>query len=165
MNFCSYEYSNMMRCAIWYYLYNLKNVKNTHQLACNFTKINTPPWVFFTFFKLYKSYQIVQSTTNMMHSLNYIFLKLFLILEMVDQNLYFWGSLVGLRLVTNVWKNQKQQKKDFTSEQHYYVRQKHFFFFFLNIQHYFKKKKIKKTYSKESCCFRTVIPKIYVFSS
>ena len=22
--------------------------------ACNFTKINTPPWVFFTFFKLYK---------------------------------------------------------------------------------------------------------------
>ena len=28
--------------------------------ACNFTKINTPPWVFFTFFKLYKWYQIVQ---------------------------------------------------------------------------------------------------------
>ena len=26
--------------------------------ACNFTKINTPPWVFFTFFKLYKCYQI-----------------------------------------------------------------------------------------------------------
>ena len=22
--------------------------------ACNFNKINTPPWVFFTFFKLYK---------------------------------------------------------------------------------------------------------------
>ena len=22
--------------------------------ACNFTKINIPPWVFFTFFKLYK---------------------------------------------------------------------------------------------------------------
>ena len=21
---------NVMRCAIWYYLYNLKNVKNTH---------------------------------------------------------------------------------------------------------------------------------------
>ena len=31
--------------------------------ACNFTKINTPPWVFFTFFKLYKCYQIAQRTT------------------------------------------------------------------------------------------------------
>ena len=26
--------------------------------ACNFTKSNTPPWVFFTFFKLHKWYQI-----------------------------------------------------------------------------------------------------------
>ena len=26
--------------------------------ACKFTKINTAPWVFFTFFKLYKWYQI-----------------------------------------------------------------------------------------------------------
>ena len=30
----------------------------------NFTKINTPPWVFFTFFELYKWYQIAQRTTN-----------------------------------------------------------------------------------------------------
>ena len=28
------------------------------QAFCNFTKSNTPPWVFFTFFKLYKWYQI-----------------------------------------------------------------------------------------------------------
>ena len=45
-----------MRCAIWYHLYNLKKVKNTHggvlilvklqAEACNFTKINTPPWEF-----------------------------------------------------------------------------------------------------------------------
>ena len=51
-------------CAIWYHLYNLKNVKNTdggvlilvmlQAGACNFTKINTQPWVFFTFFKLYQ---------------------------------------------------------------------------------------------------------------
>ena len=50
--------------AICYYLYSLKNVKNTYggvlilvQLqaeACNFTKINFPPWVFFMFFKLCK---------------------------------------------------------------------------------------------------------------
>ena len=37
--------------------------------AYNFTKINTPPWVFFRFFKLYKWYQIVQRTTY--NELNY----------------------------------------------------------------------------------------------
>ena len=62
-------------CAIWYHLYNLKNMKNTHggmlllvklqALAYNFTKSNTPPWVFFTFLKLYKWNRIAQSTTNM----------------------------------------------------------------------------------------------------
>ena len=41
------------------YRYNSKNVKNTHERAillvklqaevCNFSKSNTPPWVFFTF--------------------------------------------------------------------------------------------------------------------
>ena len=68
------SFLNVMRCAIWYYLYNLKTVKNTHGWvlnlakfqaeACNFTKINTPPWVLFTFFKLNKWYQIAQRTTN-----------------------------------------------------------------------------------------------------
>ena len=28
--------------------------------SCNFTKINTPPWVFFTFFKLCRWHQIAQ---------------------------------------------------------------------------------------------------------
>ena len=31
--------------------------------ACNSTKINTPAWVFFTFIKLYKCYQIAQRIT------------------------------------------------------------------------------------------------------
>ena len=56
----------VVRCAIWYHLYNLKNVKNTHGRvleACNFTKINIPPWVFFTLFKLCKWYQIAQRIT------------------------------------------------------------------------------------------------------
>ena len=62
-----------VRCAIWYHSYNLKNVKNTHGgvltlvklqvKAYNFTKINTPPCVFFTLLKLYKWYQIAQRTT------------------------------------------------------------------------------------------------------
>ena len=36
--------------------------------VAGFTKINTPPWVFFTFFKLYKWYQIAQQTKNMHRS-------------------------------------------------------------------------------------------------
>ena len=54
---------NVMRCAIWYHFYNLKKVKNTQggvlilvklqAEACNVTKINTSPWVFLTFLKLY----------------------------------------------------------------------------------------------------------------
>ena len=31
--------------------------------ACNFPESNTPPWLFFTFLKLYKWYQIAQSIT------------------------------------------------------------------------------------------------------
>ena len=63
----------VMRCAIWYHLCYLKNVKNTHggglilvklqAEACNFIKISTSPWVFFMFFKLYKWHQIAQRTT------------------------------------------------------------------------------------------------------
>ena len=63
-----------MRGAICYHLYNLKNMKNTHEgvlllrklhaKPCNFTKSNAAPWVFFTFFKLYKWYQIVQNITD-----------------------------------------------------------------------------------------------------
>ena len=68
-----------MRCAIWYHLNNLKNVKNTYggvlilvklQIeASNFTKINTPPWVFFTFFKLYKWYQIQMVPNRATHQI------------------------------------------------------------------------------------------------
>ena len=63
----------VVRFTIWYHMYNLKNVKNTHRgvlvlvklqaEVCNFTKINTPPWVFFMVFKLYKWYQIAQRIT------------------------------------------------------------------------------------------------------
>ena len=62
----------VVRCAIWYHLHNLKNTKKTHGAvsilvkvkasAYNFIKINTPPWVFFTLFKLHKGYQIAQRT-------------------------------------------------------------------------------------------------------
>ena len=50
----------VMLCRIWYHLYNLKSVKNTHggvlllvkfqASTCNFTENNAPPWVFFHVF-------------------------------------------------------------------------------------------------------------------
>ena len=54
-----------MLCVIWYHSGNSKNVKNTYGRmlllvksqvpACNFTKSNTPPWLFLIFFKLHKA--------------------------------------------------------------------------------------------------------------
>ena len=65
-------FHNMRRFArfgtIWSILKNMKNTNRGLLLlvqlqseACNFTKSNTPSWVFFTFLKFYKWYQIVQS--------------------------------------------------------------------------------------------------------
>ena len=39
------------------------NCANGTKIACNFTKSNTPPRVFFTFFKLQKWYQIAKRIT------------------------------------------------------------------------------------------------------
>ena len=65
--FCSLlcQSTFVMRCAIWYHLYNLKNVKKTHGGVSLLVKLraNTPPWVCFMFFKLYKWYQIAQNIT------------------------------------------------------------------------------------------------------
>ena len=36
-------------------------VRTLQVSACDFTKSNTPPWVFFEILKLYKWYQIVHS--------------------------------------------------------------------------------------------------------
>ena len=59
-----------MFCATWYHLYNLKTREKlpwrnvTFSKVAGFTKSNTPPWVFFTFFKLFKWYQIAQRITS-----------------------------------------------------------------------------------------------------
>ena len=68
-----------MHCVIWYHLYNSKNMKNAHggvlllvklqAKVHDFTKSNTPPLVLFTFFKLYKRYQIAQSISYMKASI------------------------------------------------------------------------------------------------
>ena len=69
----------MIFCTNSYLLYNFKNVENTpggvvflvqlQASAGNITKTITPPWVFLTFFKLYKWYQIAQSIVYVFHSL------------------------------------------------------------------------------------------------
>ena len=64
-----------MRWAIWYHLHNLKNVKNTHGRVLLLVKLQAfsiPPWVFFTFFKLNKWYQIAQNDKLLLMSLNHI---------------------------------------------------------------------------------------------
>ena len=58
----------MMRCAIWFNLWNLTNVKNTHGGVLIFLKLqlcksDTSPWVFSTHFTLYDWYQIAKSIT------------------------------------------------------------------------------------------------------
>ena len=52
--------------------------------ACNYTKSNTPLWVFFTFFKLYKWYQIPQNIWQSLELLN-VFVTL------LSQQ-FFWKS-------------------------------------------------------------------------
>ena len=63
-----YVMASHMHSAIWYSLHNSKNVKKTHEgvlllVACNFTKSNTPSWVFFTLLKLNNWYQIAQNVS------------------------------------------------------------------------------------------------------
>ena len=45
-----------VRCVTWF-----GTICSLKSESCSFTRSNTPPWVFFTFFKLYKWYQIAQS--------------------------------------------------------------------------------------------------------
>ena len=93
----------VMICAIWHYLYNLKNVKNTQggvlllvklqAITCNSTEGNTPPWVFFTFFELYKWYQIAQRTTVLLIVKFIIFVlcrKLWRLGWSCQLKIYFW---------------------------------------------------------------------------
>ena len=60
-------------------LIQFKNVKNTHEgvllLEKLATLLNTPPLVFFTFFKLYKWHQIVQHITIMHITVSYILIS------------------------------------------------------------------------------------------
>ena len=64
-------YLYVMLCPIWFYLYNFKNLKIIHRGVTLLVKLqtegvagwrnNTPPLMFFTFFKLQKWYQITQT--------------------------------------------------------------------------------------------------------
>ena len=68
---CIQRYKYMRRLTRFGTVCTIKEkVKSTHGgvlLLGNFTKSSTPPWVFFTFFKLYKWCQIAQSITYRLH--------------------------------------------------------------------------------------------------
>ena len=49
-----------MRCAIWYHLFNLKNVKNTHEGVLLLTKVTLLDGWFLRF----RNSQIAQNITN-----------------------------------------------------------------------------------------------------
>ena len=132
------EFTYEALCVIWYHLYNLKSLKNTHggvffvvklqALAYNLTKNNTPPWEFFTFFNLYKWYQIAQSITYAFWA-QWKYLKCLANLKMVKYNffcgtfclfdLFYLEKLVlisrrhlGLRntcCIISEWKKQRKQ--------------------------------------------------------
>ena len=55
-------FAYVMRSAVWNHLYNLKNVKTTHGGVLILVKLQAKAWVFFTFLKLCKWYQIAQRT-------------------------------------------------------------------------------------------------------
>ena len=62
----SLKYIFVMRCAIWYHLYNFKNVKNTHggvSLLVKVAGFTTTSNTHSTILKLCKWYQIVQPIT------------------------------------------------------------------------------------------------------
>ena len=74
--------SFVMLFAIWYHLYNVKNMKSTHgevllliklqASAYSFTKVSFLLWVLFRFFKLYRWYQFAQKVSldiNLVHLL------------------------------------------------------------------------------------------------
>ena len=64
IKFCFHVPYMQSYVMLWYHLRDLVPfVQFTIAEACNFTKSNTPPFVFFTFSKLYKWYQIVQSVS------------------------------------------------------------------------------------------------------
>ena len=57
---CLFMFFKLYKC----YQIGLIITRNSKAEACNFTKSNTPSWVFFMFFKLYSWYQITLVITN-----------------------------------------------------------------------------------------------------
>ena len=119
------------------FIYNLKNVKNTHggvlllvslqTSSSNFTKSNTPPWVFFTFLKLYKRYQIAQS-------ISIVWLKVFF---PKCKNYFYYSSWLrqisqtrNLRLPTGQYFKHFCKTYDKEIKSHFTHYFDNFFFFF-----------------------------------
>ena len=65
-----------MRCVARLSItYTIYRTWKTTMEECSFAKSSTPPWVFFTFFKLYKWYQFAQRITYLLYRM--VDLKIF----------------------------------------------------------------------------------------
>ena len=67
----------------------------------NFAKINTPPWVFFTFFKSYKWYQIAQRTTFVIHIYQGFSLHLVIVFMSLTFVNYFPRATIEPKIIRN----------------------------------------------------------------
>ena len=81
-------------------------IRDAFREACNFTKINTPPWVFFTFLKLYKWYQIAQRITyDLIRKLLHLSSSLFYIFFVTEILQCPWNQVYGfLKTCVYLWK-------------------------------------------------------------
>ena len=90
----------------FYYLHNLKNLKismETSAETCNFTKSSTPPWLFFSFLKLYTR-QIAQSMIwlwNMDQSSLRLKIKKHSVIEVLKKLIFKQWSYILLNSLTS----------------------------------------------------------------
>ena len=90
----------MMRCAISYHFYNVKNLENTHEGVLHLVKLqaesNPPSWVLLTFFKLYKWGKIAERITYYHYGLKLgHFLQIHLNIVWDNQSVYCLRILIS----------------------------------------------------------------------
>ena len=102
--------------------------KVTFVRTCNFTKTNTPPWLFYTLLKLYKCYQIGFTLGKIQHSLNNYqlvrdikTLKVIIIKLLLKFNLYISCKNVLLLLLQYSFSNNSD--RTLLDENHVYLLQ------------------------------------------
>ena len=106
----------MVRCAIWYHLYNLKDVKNTYGGVLILVKLQAPATLlkltflhgcFSTMYKLYKWFQIAQRITYKKEcQLNFFYCNYAQTFELgVVKNFHVKILITRYFMITSLFKN------------------------------------------------------------